>query len=99
VRATAIPRCPTFNESRSPAACSRDLTRWCDYAKTVLAELDACPAVPLLAVIEGAAGGGEAIAQALEAASAHAWRHHWRVDSRAILPASGIWAIRLPRPR
>ena len=68
------------------AACSRKLTQWSDYAETILAELDAASPVPLLAVIEGSAGGGEAIALALEAASARVWRHHWRVDSQAILP-------------
>ena len=68
------------------AACSRSLTHWSDYAETILAELDAASPVPLLAVIEGSAGGGEPIAVAFEAASARVWRHHWRVDSQAILP-------------
>ncbi len=69
-------------------ACGRDLARWSEYAQTILGELDAASPVPLLAVIEGSAGGGEPIAVALEAASARVWRHHWRSDSQAILPGN-----------
>jgi glycosyltransferase involved in cell wall biosynthesis len=68
------------------AAGTRDLRRWSDYAQAILAELDATSPVPLLAVIEGSIGGGEAVAAALEAACARVWRHHWRADSQAILP-------------
>jgi glycosyltransferase involved in cell wall biosynthesis len=82
------------------AACSRNLMHWSDYAQAILAELDAASPVPLLAVIEGSAGGGEPIAVALETASARVWRHHWRPDSQAILPGyrhSGEPAPRLGR--
>jgi len=68
------------------AACSRELSSWDDYASDVLAACDAASPVPLLAVIEGSRGGGEATAAALEAASALIWRHHWRPGSQAILP-------------
>jgi glycosyltransferase involved in cell wall biosynthesis len=68
------------------AACSRPLSLWAEYAQAVLAACDAASPVPLLAVVEGSRGGGEATAAALEAASALVWRHHWRSGSQAILP-------------
>jgi len=75
-----------FRAELAEAACSRELTSWDDYASDVLAACDTASPVPLLAVIEGSRGGGEATAAALEAASALVWRHHWRPGSQAILP-------------
>ena len=74
-------------------ARSRPLSRWVDYARAILAAFDAVSPVPLLAVIEGRRGGGEAVATALEAASARVWRHHWREDSQAILPCFRIGGV------
>ena len=75
-----------FRAELARAACRRPLTRWQDYAHAVLAEVEAVSKVPLIAVIEGTHGGGEALAASLEAASARVWKHHWRADSQAILP-------------
>lgn len=66
-------------------ARARPLASWQDYARSVLAELDATPPLPLLAVVEGTRGGAP-LAAALEAASVRVWRHHWRADTQAILP-------------
>jgi glycosyltransferase involved in cell wall biosynthesis len=75
-----------FRAELARVARSRPLTRWKDYADAVLAELHAVSSLPLIAVIEGTCGGGEALAASLEAASARVWKHHWRPDSQAILP-------------
>jgi glycosyltransferase involved in cell wall biosynthesis len=77
---------PALRSDLAMAACSRPLTTWTDYANAILVELDTSSPLPLLAVIEGSRGGGKSFAQALEAASARVWCHHWRPDMQAILP-------------
>ena len=67
-------------------ALDRPLAYWSDYAREVLSRINATPEMPLLVVIEGTLGGGEALATAFEAVSVKVWRQHWRADTQAILP-------------
>ena len=60
--------------------------RWEEYARAILAELDAASPIPLLVVIEGTRAGGEARVAALETTSTRVRRQHWRENSEAILP-------------
>ena len=90
-------------------ALDRPLARWSDYARKVLAELEAAPALQVLVVIEGSLGGGQDLAAALESGAARVRRLHWRARNKCILPGfrgagdagfgigsgnlQGLWAV------
>ena len=77
---------PALRGELAGQAVGRKLSSWDAYARAVLAEVNAVPPVPLLAIIEGSRGGGTNLADAFAEMTVQVWAHHWRPDIPAILP-------------